>query len=363
MSSRRLKTVAMSWVPVMGLIVALFVAPSSTGAAARASLDVTPDRGVYGGQRLTFSGAVGPGNQAIWLQRRGESGAAWADVPDSIPKPWTTGPDGRFSFTFHAPAMNAVQFRVVSRTAETPAHVFSAEHQDADVLVREKNPASVQWPGQTVLEPLPRGFAVGGEPYEIRVDTVNRANDDKKPVLLGRGVRLELRQPDSSWAVRGNGSLDSNGFADFPSGQAAADGVYRAVLADWTKNGDNVGWFPSLPFYFRIVDRPSTVTGLTVAATTPTSVKLQWTLPADPNRRSIVVVRGFAGGDEPTWAAPRFTAKTIAGGATQYVDTNGIVANRTYRYAVYTVSADGVYSRLAERITAQTPQAKQGARR
>jgi len=356
----------MSWVPIMGLVVALFVAPSSTGAAARASLDVSPDNGAYGGQLLTFSGAVGPGNQPIWLQRRGESGAAWADVPDSIPKPWTTGPDGKFKFTFHAPAMNAVQFRVVSRTAETPSHTFSAEHQDADVLVREKNPASVQWPGQTVLEPLPRGYAVDGESYEIRVDTVNRANEDKKPVLPGRGVRLELRQPSNTWAVQDTGALDNNtGLADFPSSQASVDGVYRAVLEDWTKNGDNVGWFASLPFYLKIIDRPLPVAGLTVAATTPTSVKLQWTLLPDPNRRSIVVVRGFGGGDEPTWAAPKFLTRSIAGTSTQFVDKQDILANRKYRYAVYTVSKDGVYSRVAERTDAQTPapSPKQGARR
>jgi hypothetical protein len=355
----------MSWVPIMGLIVALFVAPSSTGAAARASLDVSPDNGVYGGQLLTFSGAVGPGDEAIWLQRRGEAGAAWADVPDSIPKPWTTGPDGKFRFTFHAPAMNAVQFRVVSRTSETPVHTFSAEHQDADVLVREKNPASVQWPGQTVLEPLPRGFAVDGEPYEIRIDTVNRANDDKKPVLLGRGVRLELRQPDNSWAVRDTGALDDKGFADFTSNWASVDGVYRAVLEDWTKYSDNVGWFPSLPFYFRIVDRPLTVTGLDAAWTSP-EVVLTWTLPSqDPNRHSIVVVRGAGGGDEPTWAAPRFTAWTIPGTRAVFRDTT-VLENRSYRYAVYTLSADGVYSRVAARDTVMTeppPAPKQGARR
>ena len=349
------------WLPAAGLIVALFVAPSSIGAASSASLNVTPGSGVYGGQQLTFSGAVGPGGQAIWLQRRGEAGAAWADVPDSIPKPWTTGSDGRFRFTFHAPAMNAVQFRVVSRTAATPAHTFSAEHQDADLLVREQTPASVQWPSGPVVEPLPRGFAVKGEPYKVRVDTVNRANDDKKPVLLGRAVRLELRQPDNSWAVKGQGSLDQSGYADFDSALVPGDGVYRAVLGDWTANGDDVGWFPSLPFYFRIVDRPKEVFDLNPDPK-PSSVALTWQLPADSNRQGIVVVRGGGGEYVPTWVAPgRFVIKTLGGSATGYVDNSGILANRVYNYAVYTVSKDGVYSRVAARRAVRTPDVQRGA--
>lgn len=361
MSRHKGLAAALCWLPVAGLIVALFVTPSSTGAASIASLNVTPGSGVYGGQQLTFSGVVGPGGQAIWLQRRGEAGAAWADVPDSIPKPWTTGSDGRFRFTFHAPAMNTVQFRVVSRTAATPAHTFSAEHQEADLLVHELQPPSVVWPTQTVIEPLPRGFAVKGEPYQVRVDTVNRANNDKKPVLLGRTVRLELRQPDNSWAVKGQGSLDRSGYADFGSALVPTDGVYRAVLGDWTANGDNVGWFPSLPFYFRIVDRPLVVTDLK-AVPTPSSVTLTWKLPQDSNRQGIVIVRGGGGDYVPTWAAPgRFVINTLGGSRTGYVDSSGILPNKIYRYAVYTVSKDGVYSKVAARTDVRTPDAQRGA--
>ncbi len=361
MSRHKGLAAALCWLPVVGLIVALFVAPSSTGAASIASLNVTPGSGVYGGQQLTFSGVVGPGGQAIWLQRRGEAGAAWADVPDSIPRPWTTGSDGRFRFTFHAPAMNAVQFRVVSRTAATPVHTFSAEQQEADLLVRELRPASVPGPDGPVLEPLPRGIAVAGEPYDLRVDTVNRASGDKKPVLPGRVVTFERRQADSSWLKLFGGVLDSAGLADFDGPQIPGAGVYRAVLEDWRANGDDVGRFPSLPFYFRIVARPPSITGLK-AGPRQSSVTLTWTLPADANRQGVVVVRGGGGVYEPTWAAPgRFVVKTLGGAEKGYLDTAGIEPNKTYRYAVYTVSKDGVYSRVPERIEVRTLDVQRGA--
>lgn len=361
MSRHKGLAAVLCWLPVAGIIVALFVAPSSTGAVSIASLNVTPGSGVYGGQQLTFSGVVGPGGQAIWLQRRGDSGAAWADVPDSIPKPWTTGSDGRFRFTFHAPAMNAVQFRVVSRTAATPAHTFSAEHQEADLLVRELQPPFVVWPTQKVFEPLPPGFAVRDEPYELRVDTVNRASGDKKPVLPGRAVALQRRQADNSWQHQLGGLLDGAGFADFDGATIPGEGVYRAVLGDWKENGDDVGWFPSLPFYLRIVTRPLEVTDLG-AVPTSSSVTLTWKLPRDSNRYRIVVVRGGGGDYVPTWAAPaRYVIKTIAATETSFVDTAAIEPNRAYSYAVYTVSKDGVYSRVAARTEVRTLDAQRGA--
>lgn len=360
MSRRRGLVAVLSWLPVAGIILALFVAPSSPGAASSASLSVTPRSGTYGGQQLTFSGAVGPGNQTIWLQWRGNSASPFVTIPST--GRWTTGPGGRFEFTFPAPTMNLLQVRVVSRTHVTPAHILQTEHQEADVLVRELRPASVPGPDGPVLEPLPRGFAVTTEPYTLRVDTVNKAADGKRPVLPGREVRLQSRDAHNVWTDVSVGYLGESGLVDFADTATLGDGVYRARLGDWRKNGDNIGWFPSLPFYFDLVDRPLPVIDLQPdPAPTSTAVHLKWTLTPDPNRDRIVVVRGGGGSYLPTWATPgRFVIKTLDRTATSYIDTNAIEANRLYRYAVYTVSKDGVYSEIAEREELRTPYAERG---
>ncbi len=226
----------------------------------RGSLRVTPGANSYGGQLVVFSGDMGSGQQRIFLQRRGSPSAAWADVIDPrTGKNFTrlTNRDGSFRFEFPAPAMNYVYFRLHSRKADTPAHLFKSKHQDADISLIESTPADV---------PLPRGFAVVSEKFRIAVDTADhdRSGKPTKPILVGRVVTLQVRSGDA-WKSTGiTGTVGRDGRLNFGEEARGVPGteVYRVVMEDWTGDGDRVGWFPSVPFYLEVVRRPLPVRGL-----------------------------------------------------------------------------------------------------
>lgn len=337
----------------------MFVAaPSSNGGAvALGSLNVSPDF-TYGGQQLTFAGDIGSGRQVIRLQRRGNPSAAWADVIDPrTGRAFTveTDADGSFRFTFPAFAMNGAYVRLANRNGVgTTPHLMKTVHQDATLDIVEAGPAHV---------PLPRGVAVLGEDFFVSVDTVGRASL-RKPVLQGRGVTLQLRDGNHDWnpvdtgVVGGNGRLQLGRYGTGLGDKPFAGGVYRVVLEDWTQNGDNVGWFPSLPFYVHLVNRPGPVTGLQPTGATTSSITLEWTLPVDASRDRIVIARSLG----PNPRAPRDVVATLAGSAEKFTDT-GLSSGQTYHYAIYTVSrytADGggVYTRTPTPISAATVQSR-----
>ena len=344
MSRRGVLTTALCWLPVTAAIVALFVVPSSNGAeSARAGLNVTPGANSYGGQKVVFSGDMGSGQQRIFLQRRGSPSAAWANVIDPrTGKNFTrlTSGDGSFRFEFPAPAMNFVYFRVHSRSSDTPAHLFKSKHQDADISLIEQNPADV---------PLPRGFAVVNEQFRIAVDTADhdRSGKPTKPILPGRKVTLQVRDGVGWTDAPGSALVGRDGRLDYgvENRTAPALEVVRVVMADWTEDGDRVGWFPSLPFYLEVVRRPDPVDNLT-ATPTASTVRLSWTLPADPERAKIVIARTGGFGD-PDASVPSHVIATIDGDAKTYLDNYLIFSSTNYNYAVYTRSADGVYTRIS----------------
>lgn len=352
------------WLPVVAIVAALFAAPGSSTGAGTASLSVTPGAGSYGGQSVTFSGDMGVRRiQRIRLQHRGSSNAAWDDVIDPRTGKHfsaTTRADGSFSFKFPAPTMNLLYFRVVSKYAHTPAHVFRTEHQEAEVSVVESNPADV---------PLPRGFAVHGEPFWIAVDTARDSDGGRRPVLEGRNVTLQRRVdgaggfPEWDPTPVATGQLGADGRFRFGRYGGAGDaqavaGVYRVRLENWTKNGDNVGWYPSLPFYLRVVDRPAPVTAL-AARPGSSVVHLSWTLPGGPAPAHVVIARtGLSG--EPTAAKPWQVKAVLGGAATSFDDRDGVKPSNTYKYAVYTVSADGVYTRVPAKTSTKTLSATRG---
>ncbi len=221
------------WVPVSAIVAVLFLVPSSTDAAAPVPLSVTPGGKTTGGQLLTFSGDMGSGSQRIYLERRGNPTAAWARVVDPRTGEYfsmLTQGDGSFSFDFPAPAMNACFFRLVSSGHETEAHQFDSVFQDVEVK------------GSTT--------ATVGVPYVLTGDTVLRSQDNR-PVFPGRAAALQVRDGSGEWVTVANGTVGFDGkITDFAplTTNAPATVVYRIRLADWQQNGDDIGWFPSLPF-------------------------------------------------------------------------------------------------------------------
>jgi len=343
------------WLPVVAVIVGLFGMPT-TSEAGTSSLVVQPS-GTYGGQAVTFSGDMGVRQvQRIRLQHRGSVTASWEDVIDPRTGKLfssSTQADGSCRFTFVSPTMNLVYFRVVSRYAQTPAHAFHTEHQEAEISVDESNPADV---------PLPRGFAVNGEPFWVAVDTAG-TDANRRPVLEGRKVTLQRRVdgadgfPEWDSVPVATGEIGAGGRVRFgryggPADADAVAGVYRVRLERWTKDGDDVGWFPSLPFYLRLVNRPDPVTALS-ASPGSSVVHLSWALPGGPAPARIVIARTGATG-EPTASNPGQVKAVLGGGATSHDDRDAIKPGNTYKYAVYTVSADGVYTRVPATTSTRT---------
>lgn len=235
---RRRLTSAVLWVPVSAIVAALFLVPDTSDASARAgSLTVSPAVNTTGGQLLNFSGDIGNGAQRIYLERRGSVGAQWARVPDPRPGPnhgddvsVMTQADGTFSFDFPAPAMNACFFRLANNSAETEGHQFVSVHQDVEV--KGSSTATV------------------GVPYVLTGDTVLRVQDNR-PIFPGRAAELQVRNGSDDWDTVANGTVGGDGkINDFPAltTNVAGTVVYRIRLADYQVGGDEIGWFPSLPF-------------------------------------------------------------------------------------------------------------------
>src|SRR6478609_305458 len=95
------------------------------GQTAAASLAIDPTDFYVGGQAITFSGNIGvSGKRTITLQQNMmRPGDEWGDI-DGFSR--TTKKGGGFSFTYPAPSMFGICYRVVSDTYATPAVVFKA---------------------------------------------------------------------------------------------------------------------------------------------------------------------------------------------------------------------------------------------
>ena len=208
---------------VLALLAASLAAPGPPAAAGPAgALTVTPERH-YPGQLLTWTGNLGvPGRQQVRLQKHlNRAGDTWEEVPGS--GAWTAE-DGSFSFTFPAPAMRGISYRVVGDGVATDDHLFWADHQE--VTLEPRSP-------------------VAGKRFRVVVDTAAAS-----PIVLpGRAVSLQRRLGDG-WETVATGAADDEGRAVLRTRvRQPGTVVYRARAEDWTDNGDQVGWFPSFPTY------------------------------------------------------------------------------------------------------------------
>ena len=100
----------------------------------------------------------------------------------------TTAADGSFGFSFPAPAMFGIRYRVVGKGGTvTPPVSFNAKGQDLTMWVAGLDPTS---PGDT-------GQAIAGVPFTIAVDTtpslVRRPETIGLPVFAGRTLTLQRR--------------------------------------------------------------------------------------------------------------------------------------------------------------------------
>jgi hypothetical protein len=211
---------------------------SQEAAKARATLQVTPK--VYtGGQKVTFAGSLGVrGKRTIKLQfHQHRTGDVWENVDYFKSR---TNAAGKFSFGFPAPTMFGVSWRVVSGKYKTPAHTFEARSQELELTAGGDNRVTA------------------GQSFTITVDTSpgNTGPTQLPPLIIpGRKVVLQQRVGADQWKVLDDGLVDASGLVRFTQSAATAGTVvYRAVQLDWTKNGDQIGWYPSFPTYVEVAD-------------------------------------------------------------------------------------------------------------
>ncbi|MFC6288191.1 hypothetical protein ACFP3Q_14035 [Nocardioides sp. GCM10027113] len=223
---------------VLALAPAAQTAQAAQSAQVDGSLHVTPDDYV-GGQALTFTGHIGaPGEQRITLQQHlGRSGDGWADIKGFSAQ---TDAYGAFEFTYPAPSMFGIKYRVVAGgAAVTPAWTFNAKSQD---LTLELD-----------------GEARAGREFSLLVDTTPSLWGRPDTIGLlpfpGRVLTLERRGGDNEWEHVDDTIADQEGHGRFDVTVAEPGTVvYRVVQEDWTRDGDQVGWFPSFPTYVEVLD-------------------------------------------------------------------------------------------------------------
>lgn len=223
------------------LAVTALAVPSLTSAQGAASLRVTPNERYVGGQAMTFAGTLGvSGQRTIRLQSHmGRPGDTWEPL-DGFSD--TTQADGSFEFVFRAPGMLGISYRVVSGNLATNGVEFNALAQDL------------------TLRPLTA--PVAGRPFEIEVDTTPdlfaRPTTIGLEPIEGRALTLQRRVDGDTWEKVAAGTVDRNGLGIFTVTEFEPGvHVYRARQEDWTRDGNEIGWFPSFPTYIEVFESPA----------------------------------------------------------------------------------------------------------
>lgn len=221
---------------VVSLVVVGLASPSSSEQQAAASLRVTPGSNYVGGQAMTFTGTLGAsGQRTIKLQSNmGRPGDTWEPV-DGFKG--TTQANGSFEFVFRAPSMFGISYRVASGSLKTNGVKFEALSQDL------------------TLEPL--SPPVAGEPFDIEIDTTpslyRRPTTIGLQPIPGRVLTLQRRVDGDTWQKVGETTVGQNGIGVVTVTESAPGMyVYRARQEDWTRNGNQIGWFPSFPTYVEV---------------------------------------------------------------------------------------------------------------
>lgn len=240
---RRLRTSIAVCLPILGLIL-MAAAPSGATTLTGATLTVSP--GTYvGGQSVVFEGNLGQtGERTITLQQNmNRPGDGWGDKPGFSAQ---TRTDGSFRFSYPAPGMFGISYRVVSGSLATPGWTFDAKSQDLVLAVDSGNPL------------LGAGQVLAGVPFVINVDTtptLSRRPDLPPPAFPGRTLTLQQRVGGDRWQTLNSTVADQQGMGSFVTvANTPGDVVYRVRQEDWTQHGNDIGWFPSFPTYVDVLD-------------------------------------------------------------------------------------------------------------
>ena len=242
--------------------VAAALSSATTGA-----LSVSPTNYV-GGQRLTWTGSVGHrGERPLVLQfNMGvATGDHWTTV-DGFHR--RTQRDGSFSFTYPAPSMFNIRYRVKAGAYVSPARVFNAKTQDLTIRVTGQPENNTNAPGRVGA----------GQPFGITVDTTpdnifRSPESGGLPVFRGRTLTLQKRTGASTWRTIDTTTVGDNGLGYFSGlDEGAGVAVYRVRAEDYFTHGNRIGWTQSFPLYVLVGQAAQDWYASRYASTPPLSV-------------------------------------------------------------------------------------------
>ncbi len=195
------------------------------------------------GQAVRFRGNVGkPGRRTVHLQSHmNRQGDTWLDVPDST---FRTNANGGFDFTFTAPSMFDISYRVTGPGVTTTAWLFNARPQEITLTLEG---ADADSPFHAV-EP--------GLPFTVVADATPPVRPvlGTPPPIPGRAVALQERA-GNEWRTIQTGRSDDAGHVFFQvDAPAAGERVLRARQARWTAGKNWIGWYASFPTYFSVLE-------------------------------------------------------------------------------------------------------------
>lgn len=355
MKIRTKRAALYAWLPVLCLVaLSLSTAPGSSEARQDGTLSISPEK-YYGGQGVTFKGNIGTGGKrSIWLEfHMGRAGDDWTRIEGSTRE---TEADGSFEFVFPARGMNNIKLRVAGAGGfvTTPEN-FTAHDQAVTVDVQ---PVDLDY-GDSECGGSRRAFisydAVSAEGYTLTVDST----PDGEPVLNGRGVVLEKRVGGNGWQQVDTGTINGSGRASFdltaPAGSNRT--AYRARLAEWTKDGSEIGWYPSFPTYVDARVRPNVVAGLAkddpnpgdpLTYVYPNDVAVSWS-PVGGAADDVVIAWNTDSNNPPDRPGLADGTAVRQEGADRFV-LDGLLPERNYAFALFARSSAGICSQPMEQI-------------
>lgn len=248
-------------VSALVLVVPAAVAQTTTSSrAAAGSLSVTPSVHVAG-QAVRFRGNLGKaGTRAVHLQSHmNRPGDVWLDVPRSS---FRTDGRGDFDFTFTAPSMFEISYRVAGGGLATRPYLFNARPQEITLALAGSTASS---PFHTVAPLLP---------FTVVADTTPavRSALGTPPAIPGRGVLLQERVAGNRWRTIARRTTDSAGHATFVvAAPALGQRVLRARQERWTTGKNQIGWYASFPAYFTVLGSEGLVPGQAARTTSTTA--------------------------------------------------------------------------------------------
>lgn len=217
---------------------------ATLASATTGDLTVSPTSYV-GGQRLTWTGSVGHrGERPLVLQfNMGiATGDHWTTVDGFHDR---TRADGSFSFTYPAPSMFNIRYRVKAGAYVSAARVFNAKTQDLTIRVTGQPANNTNAPARVDV----------GQPFGITVDTtpdnIFRSPESLGlPVFRGRTLTLQERTGASTWRTLDTTTVGDNGLGYFSGlDEGAGVAVYRVRAEDYFTHGNRIGWTQSFPLY------------------------------------------------------------------------------------------------------------------